>query len=311
MRFKLRRDNILKVIIKGLKVIRLVFAYFFFLVSLGFLLVEKEVSSFIIIFIISSLFFIPEIKKVVRWLGKYECIKCNKKIGVGNWFKYGSKCKNCYDKEQRDKKEIEEKKQRMEKEIREREQKAKEEEQEKINRKKEEEFGGVKNKLDELEKYLDQTQNYKIQVSNNYDLEYWGNFGEITCIMKKEELIKIIKKSKLDIPQLATYLQEKMEVINEAIKITGEESERQHKLKIREQAEKLVYGESKGKKKREAIKESDKELIFKKFGNKCSVCGREEGLHIHHKDKDPKNNRMNNLIVLCGVCHKKIHMKVR
>ena len=63
--------------------------------------------------------------------------------------------------------------------------------------------------------------------------------------------------------------------------------------------------------KRVAISEKDKELIFNKFNNECAICSRKEGLHIHHKDHNPSNNRMDNLIVLCGVCHKKIHMKVR
>ena len=63
--------------------------------------------------------------------------------------------------------------------------------------------------------------------------------------------------------------------------------------------------------KRVVISEKDKELIFNKFNNECAICSGKEGLHIHHKDHNPSNNRMNNLIVLCGVCHKKIHMKVR
>ena len=63
--------------------------------------------------------------------------------------------------------------------------------------------------------------------------------------------------------------------------------------------------------KRAAISEKDKEVIFNKFNNECAICKGKEGLHIHHKDHNPSNNRMDNLIVLCGVCHKKIHMKVR
>lgn len=57
--------------------------------------------------------------------------------------------------------------------------------------------------------------------------------------------------------------------------------------------------------KRAAISEKDKEMIFSKFNNECAICGIKEGLNIHHKDHNPSNNRMNNLIVLCGVCHKK------
>lgn len=79
---------------------------------------------------------------------------------------------------------------------------------------------------------------------------------------------------------------------------------------VREEAEKRVYGKVK-ENKREFISEKDKEIIFNKFGNECAICQKKEGLHIHHKDHNPSNNRLDNLIVLCGVCHKKIHMKVR
>ena len=79
---------------------------------------------------------------------------------------------------------------------------------------------------------------------------------------------------------------------------------------IREEAEKRLYGKVK-ENKREVISEKDKEIIFNKFGNECAICSGKEGLHIHHKDHNPSNNRLDNLILLCGVCHKKVHMKVR
>jgi len=43
---------------------------------------------------------------------------------------------------------------------------------------------------------------------------------------------------------------------------------------------------------------------------KCEVCGYDEYdfcLDIHHIDKDPKNNKLENLIVLCVICHRKHH----
>ena len=84
----------------------------------------------------------------------------------------------------------------------------------------------------------------------------------------------------------------------------------EHRRLIREEAEKRLYGKLK-ENTRSPISEKDKEIIFSKFNNECAICSRKEGLHIHHKDHNPSNNRMDNLIVLCGVCHKKIHMKVR
>ena len=45
------------------------------------------------------------------------------------------------------------------------------------------------------------------------------------------------------------------------------------------------------------------------YPHKCAVCGYEEDidlLEIHHIDENHSNNNLNNLIVLCPLCHKKI-----
>ena len=47
------------------------------------------------------------------------------------------------------------------------------------------------------------------------------------------------------------------------------------------------------------------ELILHK--NKCEICGRKKKLDIHHKDENPSNNVLSNLMVLCHSCHMKIH----
>lgn len=47
--------------------------------------------------------------------------------------------------------------------------------------------------------------------------------------------------------------------------------------------------------------------------NKCQLCGqkhslkRYKGLLIHHKDNDPKNNKLTNLMLLCRGCHNRVH----
>ena len=41
----------------------------------------------------------------------------------------------------------------------------------------------------------------------------------------------------------------------------------------------------------------------------CEDCGTTEKLHIHHKDKNPANNDLSNLAVLCSSCHKKLHWR--
>jgi 5-methylcytosine-specific restriction endonuclease McrA len=42
---------------------------------------------------------------------------------------------------------------------------------------------------------------------------------------------------------------------------------------------------------------------------KCTFCGAADKLHVHHIDKDGKNNSDKNLTVLCSSCHYKLHHK--
>jgi 5-methylcytosine-specific restriction protein A len=46
--------------------------------------------------------------------------------------------------------------------------------------------------------------------------------------------------------------------------------------------------------------------ILQERGYKCEKCGRtakDTNLTIHHKDRNPKNNSNDNLIVVCPRCH--------
>lgn len=46
-----------------------------------------------------------------------------------------------------------------------------------------------------------------------------------------------------------------------------------------------------------------------KYENKCAVCGYDEDidvLEVHHIDSNRSNNKLDNLIVLCPTCHKKL-----
>lgn len=43
---------------------------------------------------------------------------------------------------------------------------------------------------------------------------------------------------------------------------------------------------------------------------KCSICKRNESIIIHHKDRDNKNDRMSNLMILCQSCHVNLHNKI-
>jgi hypothetical protein len=124
-----------------------------------------------------------------------------------------------------------------------------------------------------------------------------------------ERLIEIVIVNKFDKEEVDELVEDFLE--KQLIKIETEKiNERQKRHKIREKAEKQVFGKSK-KKKRISLSEDKKEAIFEKYNNQCAICDNTEGLHLHHKDNNPSNNKINNLIVLCGVCHKKIHMRVR
>lgn len=48
---------------------------------------------------------------------------------------------------------------------------------------------------------------------------------------------------------------------------------------------------------------------FREYPNKCSVCGWNEDidiLEVHHIDEDRENNELDNLIILCPICHRKL-----
>ena len=132
------------------------------------------------------------------------------------------------------------------------------------------------------------------------------------CMFKEETIKESIKKYGYDVKKAFENLIKELKEVEKETRIQAEIEKiklREQKISEKEEAEKRLYG--KVKTKRAILKPEEKEAIFRKFENKCSVCGKTEGLHIHHKDDNPKNNRIDNLTVLCGVCHKKIHMKVR
>lgn len=48
---------------------------------------------------------------------------------------------------------------------------------------------------------------------------------------------------------------------------------------------------------------------FRFYGKRCNRCGSEERIEVHHKDRDRKNNDLNNLEVLCKSCHVSEHLE--
>lgn len=48
---------------------------------------------------------------------------------------------------------------------------------------------------------------------------------------------------------------------------------------------------------------------FEAYPHKCAICGCDEDervLEVHHIDEDRKHNHIDNLIILCPICHKKL-----
>ena len=158
-----------------------------------------------------------------------------------------------------------------------------------------------------LETHLD----HFFKDENYYIVDETGR--HLRFSFKKEDIVNSLRENNNDLKEAFHELIKLGEEREKEAKIKGEINRLKHteeRRMIREEAEKRLYGKVE-ENKRAAISEKDKEIIFSKFNNECAICSRKEGLHIHHKDHNPSNNRMDNLIVLCGVCHKKIHMKVR
>ena len=56
------------------------------------------------------------------------------------------------------------------------------------------------------------------------------------------------------------------------------------------------------------LPKAQSDLVKRGQGWKCKRCGKsiKSGGHIHHKDGNPKNNRIGNLVALCAKCHQEI-----
>lgn len=54
---------------------------------------------------------------------------------------------------------------------------------------------------------------------------------------------------------------------------------------------------------------SYRDRAFQEYEHKCSVCGWDEDesiLEVHHIDENRSNNEIDNLIILCPICHRKL-----
>ncbi len=48
-------------------------------------------------------------------------------------------------------------------------------------------------------------------------------------------------------------------------------------------------------------------LAFSNHPSECLICKFDKTLHVHHIDEDISNNSINNICVLCRVCHGLLH----
>lgn len=58
---------------------------------------------------------------------------------------------------------------------------------------------------------------------------------------------------------------------------------------------------------------STRKFAFLKKESKCEICGYNEYkccLDVHHIDSDPNNNAIENLSILCAICHRKVHRNI-
>lgn len=52
-------------------------------------------------------------------------------------------------------------------------------------------------------------------------------------------------------------------------------------------------------------------IAYEKYPNECAICRTKSLLDVHHKDVNNKNNKIDNLIILCKKCHMGVHKQIR
>ena len=173
----------------------------------------------------------------------------------------------------------------------------------------------IKRYLLALELEIEQYEGF-LYSQENIDLsEFYKLFEEydISSRMKDNilweipriEFLKEVVNNKFDVDKIA-----RKEIENRIKEYETKKLKRkQRTLEVKKKAQKEFYGKDKSS--RTTLSKDEKDIVFGNYNNECAICNEKEGLHIHHKDKNAENNDPQNLILLCGVCHKKIHMKVR
>jgi len=72
----------------------------------------------------------------------------------------------------------------------------------------------------------------------------------------------------------------------------------------------VIWGQP--EQRRKPVSQSARTKALVRSKGKCEKCGhslKDVKPHIHHKDQNPKNNKLTNLQVLCPNCHSNAHDK--
>jgi len=48
-------------------------------------------------------------------------------------------------------------------------------------------------------------------------------------------------------------------------------------------------------------------VAFENYPKECSLCGSTKNIQVHHKNRNRRDNRLENLMIVCRDCHWKIH----
>ena len=96
----------------------------------------------------------------------------------------------------------------------------------------------------------------------------------------------------------------------EHVEVTTQ-NKRKRKVNIDELAEKRRKKREKNRARNEYERQfnANRKIVLVLDNNKCRECGSTEGLHVHHIKERCKGgtNDINNLITLCGSCHREKH----
>jgi predicted restriction endonuclease len=72
----------------------------------------------------------------------------------------------------------------------------------------------------------------------------------------------------------------------------------------------VVEKKKRGRKLRLPLSDARRKEVLEIYDYRCSVCGYySKSNQIHHVDNNPSNNQLENLVVYCYECHKKIHSR--